>query len=162
MTLALSPELAETSRRTQGWWDRYFIKTAQQISTASKDPSTKVGAVIVRPDRTIASQGYNGFPRGIADTPERLNHRETKYSLVVHAEANAILTAREPLHGYTIYTTFFSCAGCAKLVIQAGIKRIVSPEYDVERWYESMRLAHQMYDEAGVAWELIDTSKAPA
>jgi dCMP deaminase len=58
--------------------------------------------VIVRPDRTVSATGFNGFPRGIADTPERLNHRETKYALVAHAELNAILTAREPQHGYTI------------------------------------------------------------
>ncbi|MEY9138462.1 dCMP deaminase [Bradyrhizobium diazoefficiens] len=148
--------LKQTDRRTQDWWDRHFVRCAKEYAEASKDPSTKVGAVIVRPDRTTAAWGYNGFPRGIADTPERLNDRPTKYELVVHAEANAILTAREPLHGYTIYTTFFSCAGCAKLIIQAGIKRIVSPTYDVERWAESMKLAHALYDEAGVRWKLID------
>jgi len=118
--------------------------------------------VIVRPDRTVASVGFNGFPRGIADTEERLNDRLTKYSLVTHAEVNAILTAREPLHGYTIYTTFFSCSNCAKLVIQAGIKRIVSPIFDLERWADSLKLSQEMYDEAGVAWELIDMEKQDA
>ncbi|WLB77042.1 deoxycytidylate deaminase [Bradyrhizobium elkanii] len=97
--LQTDPDL-ELARLKQERWDRYFLKVAQAVSTASKDPSTKVGAVIVRPDRTMASFGYNGFPRGIADTDERLNNREVKYDLVVHGEINAILTAREPLHGY--------------------------------------------------------------
>lgn len=163
MTLASSPELAETSRRTQGWWDRYFLGIAERVSTASKDPSTKVGAIIVRPDRTVASLGYNGFPRGIADTDERLNNREIKYDLVVHGEINAILTAREPLHGYCLYTwPFLTCKKCALQVVQAGIKRVVAPYVDNERWNASFREAQAIYDEAGVAWVLIDKAKAPA
>lgn len=146
--------------RQQEWWDIWFLKLAKQAATASKDPSTKVGAVIVRPDRTIASIGYNGFPRGIQDDAYRLGHRETKYSLVVHAEANAILSARERLDGYSIYTTLFSCSNCAKLIIQSGIKRVVSPTYDLDRWEASLRLSKEMYDEAGVAWSLIDEVRA--
>jgi len=149
-------------RRSQSWWDRYFLDLAFQVAKASKDPSTKVGAVIVRPDRTVSAAGFNGFPRGIADTPDRLEDRETKYALVAHAELNAILTAREPLHGYTIYTTLFSCSNCAKLVIQAGLKCIVSPTYDIERWAASLKLSQEMYDEAGVAWNLIDMEKSVA
>lgn len=107
-------------------WDEYFLKIALVAATKSKDPSTKVGAVIVRPDRSIVSVGYNGFPRGIADTPERLNDREVKYSLVVHGEMNAILSARESLAGYTLYTVpFMPCDRCFVHVIQAGIKRVV-------------------------------------
>jgi dCMP deaminase len=100
--VALKPHVQQALCRSQDWWDAYFIGIAREVSTASKDPSTKVGAVIVRPDWTVAAMGYNGFPRGIADTPERLNDRETKYALVTHAEVNAILTAREPLHGYWV------------------------------------------------------------
>ena len=149
-------------RRSQSWWDRYFLDLAFQVAKASKDPSTKVGAVIVRPDRTVSAAGLNGFPRGIADTPDRPEDRETKYALVAHAELNAILTAREPLHGYTIYTTLFSCSNCAKLVIQVCLKRIVSPTYDIERWATSLKLSQEMYDEAGVAWNLIDMEKSVA
>jgi dCMP deaminase len=150
-------------RRSKEWWDLYFLDLAATTSKASKDPSTKVGAVIVRPDRTVVSLGYNGFPRGIADTDERLNDRETKYSLVVHGELNAIMTAREPLHGYTLYTwPFLTCSNCAKQVIQTGIKRVVAPILDLERWNDSLSLAQRMYDEAGVAWELIDMGKKNA
>ncbi|WLA44136.1 deaminase [Bradyrhizobium elkanii] len=156
------PEL-EIARVKKARWDRYFLNVAQAVSTASKDPSTKVGAVIVRPDRTMASFGYNGFPRGIADTEERLNNREVKYDLVVHGEINAILTAREPLHGYTLYTwPFITCKRCSLHVIQAGIKRVVAPELPEhlkDRWAASVRDAGQLYDEAGVSWALIDTTE---
>lgn len=159
----LRPEM-ELARRKQERWDRYFLTVAQAVSTASKDPSTKVGAVIVRPDKTMASFGYNGFPRGIADTDERLNNREVKYDLVVHGEINAILTAREPLHGYTLYTwPFITCKRCSLHVIQAGIKRVVAPELPdhlKERWAASVRDAGQLYDEAGVTWALIDMPEA--
>ena len=159
--LMLHPE-----RRPQIFWDRYFLTVAEAVSTASKDPSTKVGAVIVRPDRTMASFGYNGFPRGIADTAERLNNRDVKYELVVHGEINAILSAREPLHGYGLYTwPFFTCKRCSLHVVQSGIKRVVAPmlpEDLMERWSTSLREAQEIYDEAGVAWALIDRTTAPA
>ena len=142
--------------RSQDWWDRYFLGVAEAVAKASKDPSTKVGSVIVRPDRTFVSFGYNGFPRGIADTEERLNDRDVKNGLVVHAEVNAILTAREPLHGSCIYIwPFLSCKKCALTVIQAGIKRVVAPLNDNERWAASFREAQDIYDEAGVAWKLM-------
>lgn len=107
-------------------WDEYFLRIAAVAASKSKDPSTQVGAVIVRPDNTQVSAGYNGFPRGVADTPERLNDRNIKYSLVIHAEMNAILTARESLNGCTLYTVpFMPCDRCFVHVIQAGIKRVV-------------------------------------
>jgi dCMP deaminase len=150
-------------RRTQYWWDRYFLGIAEAVSFASKDPSTKVGAVIVRPNRTQAATGYNGFPHGIADTPDRLNDRMIKYDLVVHAEINAILTAQEPLHGYALYTwPFLTCKKCALHVIQAGIKRVVAPYVDNPRWNTSIKEAQDLYDEAGVDYELIGMGKKHA
>jgi dCMP deaminase len=147
-------------RRPQSWWDRYFLDVAKAVSVASKDPSTKVGAVITRPDKTMASFGYNGFPRGIADTEERLNDRDVKYDLVVHGEINAILSAREPLHGYTLYTwPFLTCKRCALHVVQAGIKRVVAPVVPPEkreRWKASLAEAQAIYDEAKVAWKLVE------
>jgi dCMP deaminase len=146
-----------TTARTQLFWDTYFLGIASKVAAASKDPSTKVGAIIVRPDRTIASLGYNGFPRGIADTAERLNDRDTKLELVVHGEINAILSAREPLYGYTLYTwPFLTCAKCALQVIQAGIKRVVAPLVINERWEASFQASQRLYDEANVQWALID------
>ena len=135
-------------------WDEYFLKIAAVAASKSKDPSTQVGAVIVRPDRTIVSVGYNGFPRGVADTPERLNDRPTKYSLVVHAEMNAILSARESLNGYTLYTVpFMPCDRCFVHVIQAGIKRVVFPAATAsqnERWGEAFARVRALADEVDI------------
>jgi dCMP deaminase len=135
-------------------WDMRFNEMAEFVSKWSKDPSTKCGAVIVRPDRTVCSVGYNGFPRGMQDTEERLNNREDKYSRVVHCEVNAVLSAREPVHGYTLYTwPFLTCDRCAVIMIQAGIKRVVAPilpDNKIERWGKSFELSMGYYEEAGI------------
>jgi dCMP deaminase len=128
-------------------WHRRFLDLARHVATWSKDPSTQVGAVIVRPDRTVASLAYNGFPRGVDDDPRRYADRPVKYSMVVHAEANAILTAREPLAGYTLYSTLMTCNECAKLIIQAGISQVVTPRPAPDR---EQVTALMMYREAGV------------
>jgi len=134
------------------WGDR-FLGLCRSIASWSKDPSTKVGAVIARADGTIASLGYNGFPRGIADD-DRLHCRELKYELMIHAEMNAILHAREPLHGHMLYTwPCMPCCRCAVHIVQTGIKRCVFPEPmpDVlERWSESFNRTLIILEEAGV------------
>lgn len=138
-------------------WDKRFLDTAALVSTWSKDPSTKCGAVIVRPDRTIVSTGYNGFPKGTSDAPELYADRETKYSRVVHAEVNAVLHANEPLEGYTIYTwpPGFgpSCDRCTTVIIQSGIKKVVHVQDTSDfasRWKEPAQRGLDMYAEAGV------------
>ena len=137
-------------------WDQRFLTLAEMISTWSKDPSTQCGGVIVRPDKSIVSVGFNGFPRQIADLPELLNTREEKYKRVVHSEMNAILNAQGPVKGFTLYNwPGQSCSRCAVHVIQAGIERVVTPELDsnspfVKRWIEDMKLSEQLFAEAGV------------
>ena len=131
---------------------------ARMVSGWSKDPSTKVGAVIIRPDDTIASVGYNGFPRGIADGDDRLNDRETKYALTIHAEVNAILNAHERLDGCTMIVTHPPCVSCACVAIQAGIKTIKYKKPDLDllsRWGASIDRALGILAEAGVATEEI-------
>jgi len=83
-------------------WDRRFLEMARLVSSWSKDPSTKVGSVVVRPDKTVASVGFNGFPRGVADTEARLCDRGEKLDLIVHAEINALSVAHESLSGYSV------------------------------------------------------------
>lgn len=138
-------------------WDMRFLEMAELVSLWSKDPSTKCGAVIVRPDRTVCSVGFNGFPKGCDDDPEIYENRELKYARVVHAELNAILHAREPLHGYTIYTYppgyGPSCDRCSSHIIQAGIKRVVHIQDTSEfasRWKDAAEIGLKMYEEAGV------------
>ena len=120
----------------------------------SKDPSTKTGAVIVRPNNTIISMGYNGFPMNTSDEAKLYADREIKYERIVHCEMNAILTAYEPLKGCTLYTwPFLSCPRCAAHVIQAGISRVVAPkcpEDKLERWSEALERAKSLFMEAGV------------
>lgn len=143
-------------KRPIGYWDRWFLGMAQYVSTASKDPSTQVGAVITDKRNRVISLGYNGFPRGVKDLPERLNNREVKYSMVVHGEINAILFATQPLHGATIYLwPFLSCSTCTSIIINSGIKRVVAPENDNPRWLESFKISQQLYHEAGVSVVLI-------
>jgi len=140
-------------------WDRRFLDVAKLVASWSKDPSTKVGAHIVNPDRTPVSYGYNGFPRGVGDDEERYANRELKYKLVVHAEMNAILNARgQDLNGTLLYATAFPCCSCAKAIIQAGIGEVVSFEWTDDyfsRWAEEIHTAKTMFKEAGIIYRLI-------
>ncbi len=106
-------------------WDRRFLALADFIAEWSKDPSTKVGAVITHTkSRRIVSTGFNGFPAGVEDAPERLFDRATKYEMIVHAEQNALMFAGQHAEGCTLYVTPLPpCARCAALIIQAGIAR---------------------------------------
>lgn len=133
-------------------WDPRFLEMAELVSQWSKDPSTKVGAVIVDPSsQRVISLGFNGFPRGVKDTEERLILRETKYDLIIHAEMNALQFAERSVMGCTLYVyPFPPCIRCAVMLIQAGIKRIVAPSSWPERWNASMQHAFEIFDEAGV------------
>ena len=137
-------------------WHYRFQELAHHISLWSKDPSTQVGAVIVSPDRVIVGTGYNGFARGVEDTDERLNDREEKYPRVIHAEINAILNANASVKGCILYTwPFPCCCPCSALVIQSGIKLVVSPANTPERWKITVEMGMRMYKEAGVIVTLI-------
>jgi len=130
---------------------------AKLVSTWSKDPSTKVGSVIVDSDNTVISVGFNGLPRRIQDTDQRLNNRDIKLKMIIHAEINAIITAKRPLTGTTIYTyPFMSCSQCAGLIIQSGICRHISYKTNNERWKDSFDLALEMFDEARVIVNLLE------
>jgi dCMP deaminase len=135
-------------------WERRMMDMATLVASWSKDPSTKCGCVIVRPDWTIASVGYNGFPRGVIDSEERYADRPTKYEMVVHSEANAILSAGERLDGCSLFVVPMPpCARCTALIIQAGIEQVVCPQPSddqVSRWGKSFELTSKMLHEAGV------------
>lgn len=144
-------------------WGKRYMSLASEVSTWSKDPNTKVGAVVVGNKGQILSQGYNGFPRGIKDTPKRLNDRETKLKLVVHAEMNAIFNASysgTSLDGSTLYVHGLPiCSDCAKGIIQVGIKKVVVSKNCIEKrphWNESWKLSMQIFKEAGVAVFIVD------
>lgn len=137
-------------------WDERFLDLARYVAQWSKDPSTKTGAVIVDPNGTVLSLGYNGFPRGMADLTERYADREFKYAHIVHCERNAMLFAQRSLKGCTLYTwPFMSCAPCAAMVIQAGITRCVAPNSDNPRWQADFTRVRTMFSEVGVQLDLI-------
>lgn len=132
-----------------------FVPLVKELAQLSKDPSTKVGAAIFGPGMEIRATGWNGFPRGVADTPERLNDRPTKYQFIAHAEANAIANAARsgtPIEGCTLLVTaLHPCADCAKLLIQSGIKKVYAPlPEDDGRWATSFDIAAVMLREGGV------------
>ncbi len=135
-------------------WHQRFLEVAEIISTWSKDPSTKVGAVIVDRKRRVVSHGYNGFPRGVRDDASRYADRETKMEMVVHAEANAILNAKgADLEGTTLYCTFFPCPHCAALIIQAGISTVIATPREADGRYEPrFQISRQMFREAGIVF----------
>jgi dCMP deaminase len=129
------------------------------VASWSKDPSSQVGAVLTR-GKFVVSVGFNGFPQGIADTAERLENREVKYPTILHAELNAILSARQDTRGCTLYVTpYMPCPQCAAVIVQAAITRIVYSPSDNPRWGRSP-LSETMFQEAGI--DLIALSPAPA
>ena len=145
-------------------WDAYFLEMARLVASKSRDPSTKCGCVIVAGGREVLTTGYNGFPRGIKYTPERLP-RKRKYQLVCHAESNAITNAARLGHalmGSTAYVTGPPCRGCALLLIQAGVNRVCIPadhnfkrRFDAGDWDEEMKDARQLLAEARVRYCII-------
>jgi len=139
------------------WWDRWFVGMAQYISTASKDPSTKVGAVIVDQYRRVVSVGYNGFPKGVEDTADRLNDRSIKYQMIVHGERNALLFASQSLRDCCVYTyPFMPCPVCSGMIIQSGITSCVAPRNDNPRWADGFNLSLEMFSESGVNVRLLE------
>ena len=137
-------------------WDLRFLELANQIATWSKDPSTKVGAVIAD-GKHVVSIGYNGFPPGVDDNPEWLEDRSNKYSLTIHAEVNAVLNANRPVSGYTLYATPLApCPDCAKHLAAAGIKRVVCkvPEEYPDRWADKLDLVKAVFERNGISFEI--------
>ena len=133
-------------------WDIRFMELARLVSSWSKDPTTQVGAVIVDDKHRVVSVAYNGFPRGVHDREHRLEDREMKLHMTMHAEQNAILFAQRNLQGCTLYTwPIQCCAQCAAMIIQSGIKRVVSPNVACRpEWRKSFDIANHMFEEANV------------
>lgn len=134
-------------------WAKRFLELADLVATWSKDPSTKVGCVLVDDSKVVAT-GFNGFPPGIADDA-RLRDRGAKYSFIVHAEMNAILQAGHEARGSSLFLSGFDscpCSNCSKHLITAGVSRVVhrvgvAPP---EHWADDLKLSERMLLEAGV------------
>jgi dCMP deaminase len=141
-------------------WHIRFLELAEFIAQWSKDPSTKVGAVIVDEKRRIVSTGYNGFAIGVDDSENRLVDRTIKYPIILHAEENAMSFAKQNLDNCSLYVSGLPpCAHCASLIIQSGIKNVYAWNLDIpERWKDSINLTNQLFCEAGVKLSFIPKS----
>lgn len=144
----------------------YFNLAKYQADTFSKDPSTKVGCIVLAPDSLqILTMGYNGMPRGIDETrPERWE-RPTKYQYVEHAERNALYNACRhgtPLQGSIAVVTLFPCVDCCRGLIQSGIQTVVSvtPDESHERWGRDFTRSLDMLREANVNLILLTDEEA--
>jgi dCMP deaminase len=143
-------------------WDRRYLAVAREISEWSKDPSTKVGAVIADKRGRIVALGYNGFPENVLDAQPKLDDRPTKYEMTVHAEVNAILIAgRSAIEGTVYVYGLPVCPRCAGVLIQAGIARVVAkaPGCNTgQKWDEDGTIARSMLAEAKIDFDPIGDS----
>lgn len=154
-------------------WNEYFILGASWVKIKSKDQSTKIGCIVVDEAHSIRATGFNGFPRGIDDTNPQFHERPTKYQVTEHAERNAIFDAARAgvsLEGCTMYLAHDPvrgiCTGCARGIIQSGIKKLVGPrnKYSGKKTMEmshDLDLAYHLLQEAGVEFETDATINLP-
>lgn len=149
----------EKSIFVQGKADKYMILAQTNANLFSKDPHTKVGAILLTADFTrILATGINGFPRKMNDeTPAERWCRPTKYRYVAHAEMNAICNAAQSgtsTEGSVAVVTLYPCSNCAKALIQAGITKVYYPAnsfyHNQEQWAEDFATAQEMFEECGV------------
>jgi dCMP deaminase len=139
-----------------------FLPDAEAARGRSKDRSTQVGAVVLDDDFNVRISGYNGMPRGINDEVEARHQRPLKYDWTAHSEENCVAQAARvgvSLKGCTILlTSLFPCTGCSRMIIQAGIKRVLAPSTNIDGtnpadrmdWDEKALIAMEMLTEAGV------------
>lgn len=117
--------------KKQRAWDEYFMKIAETVALKSKDPSSKMGCVIVDKNKRVVSLGYNGLVQGADESKLTLSERPMKYYFATHSEMNAVLFAHQDLTGCTIYNRVATCDNCLKYCLQAGITRFVYEELRV-------------------------------
>lgn len=146
----------------QAKWDRRFLDLARFVSGWSRDPSTKVGAVVARGKHELVL-GYNGFPAGHDDSPHLYSDREYKLKHIIHGERNALAKAEERgicVAGATLYTwPFQPCSGCVPHIIEANIARVVAPVLTgerLERWGADMEEAALMLRWKGIEVTLLE------
>ena len=150
------PSINYIESRSPLSWDEYFMLQAILASFKSKDPSTKVGCLLVNGNNRQIGMGYNGFVAGIDETllpwgkDPSAGPEHQKYGYVVHAETNALLHASASLQGARCYVTLFPCNECAKLLASKKIGEII---------YLSDK--HQNKDHCKIAKKIFRLAKIP-
>ena len=139
-------------------WDQYFMSMVYLVAMKSKDPSTKVGAIIIGPDHEIRSTGFNGLPRNVNDAKPERYQKPIKYFWIEHSERNSVYNAARigiDLNGCTMYTQGTPCVDCARAIIQSGIKKVVVDSVwdrgdNRPEWIESLANSKTMLTESGI------------
>lgn len=107
--------------------DTFLLRLAIMLAQHSKDPSTKVGAVLTDQYGSIVSTGFNRFPAEHPDTLDFYHDRPYKLANIVHAEEWAFHFSDSPVNGGTLYTSFPTCPKCMSRAIEEGVARVVFP-----------------------------------
>ncbi len=149
---------------------RYLRDAEFHAKNHSKEMSTRVGAMVIGPTDDPRSSGYNGAVRDSkADVDWRINTKPEKYNWIAHAEENAICNAARTgvkLYNSIMFTTHFPCINCARLIVQSGIRIVISSapdDYFMERWAESVSRSVSLFDECKVkAYCLLPDHFVPA
>lgn len=144
-------------------WDSWFMRHVYLAASKSKDPRTKIGAVLVK-DRNIIANGFNGFPSKVNDTEERYNNKELKYQFICHGEANAVIQCAKIGNsslGSTLYTQGIPCDSCCKIIIQGGVSEIVVHKQwpnltHSSKWVDSVAISSIMIEESGIKIRYLD------
>jgi len=144
----------------QAKWDLRYVDLAFRVAGWSKDPSTKVGCVLVRPNNSVASMGFNGFRPGEDDDPELYANRDYKLKHIVHAEQNALTFLEGPATGFCAYTSFPPCPTCMLTLCKAGVTRVVCPPINthgrnlewIDEWKSKLRASLEVANRYKVEW----------
>lgn len=152
-----------TEKNTRPSWDKYFLDILEIVGTRSTCDRGRSGCVIVR-DRRLLSTGYVGSPAHTAHcdgeghemhTVIHPDESSSKHCIrTTHAEQNAIVQAARvgtPIEGATLYCHMTPCYTCAKMIINAGIERVVAGKD-----YHAGKRSKEIFKEAGVSFELLN------
>jgi dCMP deaminase len=146
-------------------WDDYYSELMHVAAKKSKDPSRKVGCLLVGPDGEIRSTGFNDLPRKVMHLDERYERPE-KYFWCEHAERNSLYNAARcgtSTNGCRAFVTMFPCADCTRGLIQCGIVEVIcedAPDMNHHKYGESFKRSAQMFAEAGLSVRFLKESKA--
>jgi len=149
-------------KETADKWDRRYFGLARRISSWSKDPKAKVGAVLLNRQGWPIALGYNGFPAGVEDRVEKLEDGKLKNEMIVHAEQNALLSSGPAARNGTLYVWGKPvCPRCAVLIIQAGVRRVLGIQPDPQEnptsdTHKRGQISLDMFEEAGVEFVPLD------
>ena len=150
------------NKRTSDKWNRRYFSLARRISSWSKDPRAKVGAVLLDRKGWPIALGYNGFPAGVEDDVAKLEDSKLKNDMVVHAEQNTLLCSGSRARRGTMYVYGKPvCPRCAVLLIQAGVQRVFGIQPDPRKnpqsdTHKKGLISLEMFREAGVEFIALD------